>query len=297
MESADILEILQQLGFSPNEAKAYLALVKHSPLNGYEAAKVSGVTRTMIYDILNRLVGKGFVRRINSDPALYCAVNYRELVERIECEQHAKLDRAKEALSKMNANSDDAYYVFNFKGGPLQLFDQLNAQIRNACESIYLSIWDLEAQNIREELKKAEKRGVQIFIFSFSKIPFRCGTQCCYEISGEDGKRLDQVSDRFAYRRVAAVFDQQTLVVGTGNGSDNDVNILTGNPMLVSMTIDQIILDMLLLKTMKKHGGYRVGMSADEYEALSRQFQAGLLLPDFIPQQPKRQPAKETSKM
>jgi DNA-binding MarR family transcriptional regulator len=293
MESADVLDILQQLGFSPNEAKVYLGLINLSPLNGYEAAKASGVTRTMIYDILNRLVGKGFVRRISSEPTLYCAVNQNELIEKIECEQRIKLERAKDALSKMNVRSDDAYYVFNFKGGPQQLFEQLNAQIRGARESVYLSIWDFEAQNIREELKKAEKRGVQIFIFSFTKIPFRCGTQCCYEISGEDGKRLDQVNDRFASRRVAAVFDQQTLVIGTGNGTDNDVNILTGNPMLVSMTIDQIILDMLLLKTMKKYGGYCAGMSAAEHEALSEQFQLGLHLPDLIPQQPRRSPVQE----
>lgn len=288
MESLDTIEALQQVGFSQNEAKVYLALVKNSPKNGYEVAKASGVTRTMIYDILNRLVGKGFVRRINSEPTLYCAVNCRELVEKIEDEQRAKLDRARDVLSNLNTNNDDAYYVFNVKGGPTLLMEQLNAQIRSARESIYLSIWDLEALKIRDELKKAEKRGVKIFIFSFSKIPFNCGTQCSYEIPGGEGKRLDQISDHFAYRRVAAVIDQETLVIGTGNGSEDEINILTGNPMLVSMTIDQIILDMLLLQSMKKYGAYRPGMSAEEYDALSGQYLTGLQLPAFIPQQPKR---------
>ncbi len=295
METTDLAEILQQVGFSQNEAKVYLALLKNSPQNGYEAAKASGVTRTMIYDILSRLVGKGFVRRINSEPALYCAVNRRELVEKLESEQQAKLERTRNALSRLDTSSDDAYYVFNFKGGSRQLFDQLNAQIRGSKETIYLSIWDLEAQQIRDELKRAEKRGVQIFIFSFSKIPFRCGTQCCYEISGEDGKRLDQISGWFAFRRVAAVFDGQTLVVGTGNGSEGDVSILTGNPMLVSMTIDQIILDMLLLQTMKKYGGFRAGMSAEEHEALRGRFLTELDLPAFIPQQPKRERKENTA--
>jgi len=288
MESSDTVDVLQQVGFSQNEAKVYLALVKNSPQNGYEVAKVSGVTRTMIYDILNRLVGKGFVRRINSEPTLYCAVNSQELMEKIEVEQHTKLERARDALSNLNTNIDDAYYVFNLRGGPKQLIDHLNAQIRRARNSIYLSIWDLEAKEIRDELKKAEKRGVGIFIFSFSKIPFACGTQCSYEIPGSEGKRLDQISDRFAFRRVAAVFDQETLVIGTGNGLEDEINILTGNPMLVSMTIDQIILDMLLLQCMKKYAGYNPGISAEEYDALSERFLAGLNLPVFIPGQPKR---------
>jgi hypothetical protein len=40
---ADLTGLLQQLGFSEYEARAYLALLQQNPLNGYELAKVSGL--------------------------------------------------------------------------------------------------------------------------------------------------------------------------------------------------------------------------------------------------------------
>ena len=53
-------DFLINIGFTLNEAKVYLALVKFRLLNGYEVAKESGVSRSLVYDVLNRLVTKGF---------------------------------------------------------------------------------------------------------------------------------------------------------------------------------------------------------------------------------------------
>lgn len=37
--------LLRQLGFAEYEARSYLALLRQSPLNGYEPARASGVSR------------------------------------------------------------------------------------------------------------------------------------------------------------------------------------------------------------------------------------------------------------
>ena len=52
-------EFLEKLGFSSNEAKVYGTLIKHKVLNGYEIAKLSGVARSLVYEVINRLVAKG----------------------------------------------------------------------------------------------------------------------------------------------------------------------------------------------------------------------------------------------
>ena len=52
---ADITALLQQLGFSEYEARAYLALLQRNPLNGYELAKVSGLPRANVYAVLQKL--------------------------------------------------------------------------------------------------------------------------------------------------------------------------------------------------------------------------------------------------
>ncbi len=56
---ADITALLQQLGFSEYEARAYLALLQRNPLNGYELAKVSGIPRANVYAVLQKLDERG----------------------------------------------------------------------------------------------------------------------------------------------------------------------------------------------------------------------------------------------
>ena len=58
-------KFLEKLGFSSNEAKVYGTLIKHKVLNGYEIAKLSGVARSLVYEVINRLVAKGAVIRID----------------------------------------------------------------------------------------------------------------------------------------------------------------------------------------------------------------------------------------
>ena len=44
----DVVELLQQLNFSEYEARAYIALLQHNPLNGYALAKESGIPRACL---------------------------------------------------------------------------------------------------------------------------------------------------------------------------------------------------------------------------------------------------------
>lgn len=55
----DNCQCLEELGFSSNEAKVYSTLSAHKMLNGYEVAKFSGVARSLVYEVLNRLVARG----------------------------------------------------------------------------------------------------------------------------------------------------------------------------------------------------------------------------------------------
>lgn len=54
----EIIKELQKLGFSQYECKAYIGLLKHSPVTGYEVSKQTGVPRSMIYEVLGKLMDK-----------------------------------------------------------------------------------------------------------------------------------------------------------------------------------------------------------------------------------------------
>ena len=76
-------EFLEKLGFSSNEAKVYGTLIKHKVLNGYEIAKLSGVARSLVYEVINRLVAKGAVIRIDGEPNFYKPLEYQDLIRSI----------------------------------------------------------------------------------------------------------------------------------------------------------------------------------------------------------------------
>ena len=87
-------EYLENLGFSKNEAKVYTVLLKHKLLNGYEIAKLSGVPRSMVYEVINRMVGKGILLKLEGDPNYYKPLEYDKLIRRIKAETESSINRA-----------------------------------------------------------------------------------------------------------------------------------------------------------------------------------------------------------
>ena len=53
------IDKLVRIGFSEYEAKTYVALLRESPVTGYQIAKLSGVPRSMVYEVLGKLVARG----------------------------------------------------------------------------------------------------------------------------------------------------------------------------------------------------------------------------------------------
>ena len=55
----ELLDGLQQIGLSPREAEAYLALLQKKEFTASELSKITTITRTKIYEILQNLIKKG----------------------------------------------------------------------------------------------------------------------------------------------------------------------------------------------------------------------------------------------
>jgi sugar-specific transcriptional regulator TrmB len=91
----DPVTLLQELGFTELEARAYQALLQHNPVTGYELAKVSNIPRPNIYPVLQKLEGRGAAIRIAGDETLrYIPVPPEELLKRIDDQLQATLNRA-----------------------------------------------------------------------------------------------------------------------------------------------------------------------------------------------------------
>lgn len=77
---------MASVGFSQYEARAYVALLKKSPVNGHELSRGAAVPPSKIYETLGRLRNKGAVLVYESEPTLYAPVPYADLLGRLRQE-------------------------------------------------------------------------------------------------------------------------------------------------------------------------------------------------------------------
>jgi sugar-specific transcriptional regulator TrmB len=135
----DTSALLQQLGFGEYEAKAYLALVQRSPLNGYEVAKASGIPRANVYSVLQKLEERGVIIRLDTpESARFVPVPPAELTQRLAHAFQTALEAAKQALEEI-ASPVDREYIWNARGYPA-LLDHARSLLENARERLQVAI-------------------------------------------------------------------------------------------------------------------------------------------------------------
>jgi HTH-type transcriptional regulator, sugar sensing transcriptional regulator len=171
---ADLTALLQQLGFSEYEARAYLALLQRNPLNGYELAKASGLPRANVYAVLQKLEERGAVVRLDMPSgARYAPVAPTELTQRIASRFQDVLSATRQALEDLTTPAA-AEYVWNIQGYAA-LIDHAQALIDATQERLLIAIGRPEASALAEPLARAESRGVAVTTLCLDECPAECG--------------------------------------------------------------------------------------------------------------------------
>ena len=83
MEKADIIERLMNFNLSRQEALVYMCLWEHGKLTGYEASKLTGISRSNVYGALKALADKGAAVVTETNTTLYSAVEPEEFLSNI----------------------------------------------------------------------------------------------------------------------------------------------------------------------------------------------------------------------
>ena len=254
----DNYKFLLEIGFTLNEAKVYLTLLQNRYLNGYEISKLSKVSRSLVYNVIDRLVAKGFVLKSEGQINYYCALPYEKVIERIKNDNINKLNIAREKLKNYSRIENESEYIFNIKGID-EFFSKANDLILNAKKEISISIWKEDFPKIEESLLIAAKKGIKIYIFSFSNITFPSAEIFSYQ--------LKDPNSLFPYRRISIVVDGKEVIIGE-NAGDKSICVLSKNHALVSMTTDEIVLNIFWLKYIKSKGLLKNNATSEEFLTL-----------------------------
>ena len=239
----DAYEFLIKVGFSLNEAKVYVTLLQNKALNGYEIAKLSGVSRSLVYDVIERLLNKGFIIKSEGAINYYVALDYNKTLEKIDNENHKNLLNAEAKLKLLSKKENDNEFIFNIRGID-KFIEKAKERILLAKREISLSIRKQDFALLEDDLLKAIKRGVKVYIFSFEDIILDKAEIFSYKVK--------DASNLFPYRRISLIIDNNDTFIGENIG-DKSVSIYTKNQAISSLAIDEIVLNIFWFKLIEKN--------------------------------------------
>ena len=117
--------VLQNLGLNRYEAGAYVALTRRGRATGAEVARIAGLPRQRIYDVLDGLVGRGLATVEPGRPAYYAAVDPNQAVNLLLDAQRTALTEFEQEAARAVALLAPAYRDGRAETDPLSYIEVL----------------------------------------------------------------------------------------------------------------------------------------------------------------------------
>lgn len=159
--------LLRDFAFSKYESSCYLALVANHPSNGSQLSKLSGISRSRIYDVLRSLKRKKLVFEI--EKGLYVPLQFEEMKKRLRSQFESNLAVLEEQLNA-HLNESDYEYLLTLKGRDHVLSKAMD-MIESAKQELYVRVFPETWKHLEKDMERAAKRGVGIRLVSMGKMP------------------------------------------------------------------------------------------------------------------------------
>jgi sugar-specific transcriptional regulator TrmB len=182
----DFLNKLRDFGLNTYESKLWTALLSRGISTAGELSDIANVPRSRSYDVLESLEKKGFIIMKLGKPIKYIAVPPREVLERVKKMIETDAVEKTKLLEELNKSGilnelnllhsqgvqhvEPAELTGSFKGRN-SIYNQLEAMIKNAKESVIIMTTDTELVKENETFQKVIKKANQ------NKVKVRIGTQ------------------------------------------------------------------------------------------------------------------------
>ncbi len=168
----NLVEALKFIGFSEYEAKVYIALVQLGGGTAAEISKTSLVPTNRVYQTLDRLQDKGFVKgQIGDSIANYYVPEIPDkVIDNIETEYVDKIRLARRGLSAIweRAKRKDFPVMWTLRGNR-SVFQTIHEILEMSSEYFYLAIdtlFDIQEYSLLPVIKEKKLEGVDIRILT-----------------------------------------------------------------------------------------------------------------------------------
>jgi len=261
------IEKLVKLGFSEYESKAYIALLKEHPATGYQVAKISGIPRSMIYEVLGKLVVRGAALMLPKfGSTQYAPVPAAELFTQLQRDHDELVSSAREDLMNVGENSD-LEYVWNLEGEK-HIIAKAVAMISQAQTRIYLALLPPTFPQLQYALEKAVEEGIKVVLYSSDDLKLRGGRTVIAPMSEHDLIEQEGLG-------CVLVVDSEEALIGEQLTGENARASWTRSPLFVLIAEHHLRTDLYLPKILEILGAQAQEIiHPDDYELFAQAFES-----------------------
>lgn len=177
-----LVEELTLFGLTRQEATLYLALLEQGAMTGYEAAKLTGISRSNTYNALAGLVEKGAAYVMEEHVSKYCANDFSELsanrIRLLQTKQQA-------ILAGLPAPKLETSGYITIRGD-VQIMDKMINMITDAEHRLYIGVPYHILLQIESYLTLCLAEGKRVVILT--EQPFSLEGATIYQTKKEDSQ-------------------------------------------------------------------------------------------------------------
>ncbi|RAL24029.1 TrmB family transcriptional regulator [Thermoflavimicrobium daqui] len=230
---------LQKLGFSKYECKAYVGLLQHHPVTGYEISKRTGVPRSMIYEVLGKLLDKGAIYLVPSDPVKYVPIPANELIQRLRKQIEQSFSFLERKLNALESERgvDVIWHIRNDE----MIIKEMIEMVEKAKNELWLSIWEPQIPMIKEAVEKRIHEGIPVFSILFGAPEIQLGFTFHHNYMPPD-----VVKERIGGNLTIVTCDGQEVLIANFLENATSWAVKTHDPALVLVATEYIRHDIMI---------------------------------------------------
>lgn len=227
-----MVEQLLNFGMTRQEATIYISLLSEGELTGYEAAKITGISKSNSYGAMAGLVEKGAAYLIEGAVTKYTPVKLEDF-----CNNKLRsLEKVKQDLVlKLPEKRPEINGYITIKGEQ-HIIDKMKNMLMNAQERIYISVSDKTLEIVREELIQALEKKIKLVVI----------TNESYEIEGAQiyyTKKTDH--------QIRLIVDSRKVLTGDISNQEDSTCLYSRNKNLVDVFKEMLQNEIKLAELLK----------------------------------------------
>lgn len=229
----DTVDLLTHFGLTKQEATIYRMLFCEGTLTGYEAAKLTGISRSNTYTALAGLVEKGAAYLIEGTATRYTPVQLDEFCNN----KILQLQDYKQTLienTPVSCKEDDAGYI-TIKGEK-HILRKMKNMLTDAQARVYLSVSKEIAESVLRELQAGVQRGIKVVII----------TNAPFELEGAIVFHAEK-----AQNQIRLISDSTCVLTGDLSDGNNSTCLYSKKKNLVDLFKESLKNEIKLIELME----------------------------------------------